>query len=482
MAADNSMATIAEKLRFFGLTDKDYANFPRIAKLIERYAPEALDSFYAEVMSRPEIAHLFSDPGRMAHAKEMQLAHWRKMFSSRFNGDYLDNARKIGTTHARIGLEPQWYIGAYSQILGTILPRVIARSPDLMANPGKAGRVIASLIKAALIDMELALTTYFEIEEARRQQAIDATAHVLNRWGAGDFTEKAQGLPPAFAAIESDFETARTNIVEALTTVSKASQQVANGSSEIDQAADDLSERTQRQAGSLEETAAAMRELSRGIAETSQGATSMSAALKSAEQEATQGSEVVVEAIAAMKEIESSSSEIVKIVEMIDGIAFQTNLLALNAGVEAARAGDAGKGFSVVANEVRALAQRSADAANEIRTLIGESVGKVELGAKLVSRSGEVIGAIHEEITKISRHAATISTSAQNHAEKVTQIDSSIADMDRMTQSNAAMVEETSSAARTLSGEAHRLRETVDQFTLEDAPSTTYRQPTRRAA
>lgn len=482
MTAKKSATSLADKLSFFGLSDADYANFPRIVRLIDRYAPAALDGFYAEVMKRPGIAHFFTDPARMAHAKAKQLDHWRKMFNGRFDGDYLDNARTIGTTHARIGLEPQWYIGAYSHIIGAILPRMITRSPDLIANPGKAGRVIASLMKAALVDMELALTTYFEIEEARRQQAIDATAHVLNRWGAGDFTERAQGLPPAFAAIESDFETARTNIVEALTTVSKASQQVANGSSEIDQAADDLSERTQRQAGALEETAAAMRELSRGIAETSQGATSMSTALKSAEQEATQGSEVVVQAIAAMKEIESSSSEIVKIVEMIDGIAFQTNLLALNAGVEAARAGDAGKGFAVVANEVRALAQRSADAANEIRALIGESVGKVELGAKLVSRSGEVIGAIHEEITKISRHAAMISTSAQNHAEKVTQIDSSIADMDRMTQSNAAMVEETSSAARTLSSEAHRLRETVDQFTLEEAPSPAHRQLTRRAA
>ncbi|HWA60135.1 MAG TPA: methyl-accepting chemotaxis protein, partial [Caulobacteraceae bacterium] len=251
------------------------------------------------------------------------------------------------------------------------------------------------------------------------------------------------------------------------------------GAEEIAKASDDLSRRSEQQAASLEETAAALDEITATVRQTAAGAGQASEAVGAAKREAVQSGEVVAEAVAAMGGIEQSSKQISQIIGVIDEIAFQTNLLALNAGVEAARAGDAGRGFAVVASEVRALAQRSADAAKEIKSLISASSRQVEQGVGLVGRTGEALTSIGAKVSQIDVLVAEISGSAQEQATGLGQVNVAVNDMDKVVQRNAAMVEESTAAAHSLKAEAAQLAALVAGFRL---PAGSAERERRRSA
>ncbi len=232
---------------------------------------------------------------------------------------------------------------------------------------------------------------------------------------------------------------------------------VDGSTGEITQATDDLSKRTETQAATLEETAAALDELTAGIKSAAEGARSVESIVQSAREEAEQSGQVVKSAVQAMTEIEGSSEKISQIIGVIDDIAFQTNLLALNAGVEAARAGEYGKGFSVVASEVRALAQRSSEAAHEIKSLISGSTDQVARGVELVGRTGEALAAIVDRVSNISTLVSDIAASATEQSAGLAEINAGVTQLDQVTQQNAAMVEELTATSHLLAQEARRL-------------------------
>ncbi len=267
-----------------------------------------------------------------------------------------------------------------------------------------------------------------------------------------------------YDALRVDFNDALEELNGVVSRVADTATSVNTGSTEISTAAEDLARRTEQQAASLEETAAAMNEVTQSVRSASESARTANHAVGEAMNEATNGGKVVGEAVTAMGDIEKSAQEISQIINVIDGIAFQTNLLALNAGVEAARAGDAGKGFAVVANEVRALAQRSADAAKDIKQLITQSNVQVDKGVSLVGKTGEMLGRIGEQVEQISSLVSGISAAAESQAASLQQINTAVGDMDRMTQQNAAMVEESTAASRSLANEASELAELVARF------------------
>lgn len=267
-----------------------------------------------------------------------------------------------------------------------------------------------------------------------------------------------------YDALRVDFNEALEELNGVVSRVADTATSVNTGSTEISTAAEDLARRTEQQAASLEETAAAMNEVTQSVRSASESARTANHAVGQAMDEATNGGKVVGEAVTAMGDIEKSAQEISQIINVIDGIAFQTNLLALNAGVEAARAGDAGKGFAVVANEVRALAQRSADAAKDIKQLITQSNVQVDKGVSLVGKTGEMLGRIGEQVQQISSLVSGISAAAESQSASLQQINTAVGDMDRMTQQNAAMVEESTAASRSLASEASELAELVARF------------------
>ncbi len=277
-----------------------------------------------------------------------------------------------------------------------------------------------------------------------------------------------------YASLKTDFNASVETLEETIRSIAENADGVTSGAGEIAQASDDLSRRTEQQAASLEETAAALDEITASVRKTAEGAKQAHEVVALAKTDAEHSSNVVNETVAAMSGIESSSRQIDNIIGVIDEIAFQTNLLALNAGVEAARAGDAGRGFAVVATEVRALAQRSANAAKEIKTLISASGAQVTTGVRLVGETGAALGRTLEQVEQINRLVREIAASAQEQAIGLGEVNTAVNQMDQLTQQNAAMVEEATAASHSLAGEAAELGTLVGQFQLsrsEASPS-----------
>jgi len=301
-------------------------------------------------------------------------------------------------------------------------------------------------------------------EQAQREvvKALSAALHQLADGDLGHAISTA--FAPEYEALRQSYNATIAQLAGLMQRVAASAASVATGSSEIRAASDDLALRNEQQAASLEETAAAMNQVTAIVRETAQGAAKVQQAIADAHREATEGGETVERTVAAMTAIEQGAREITQIINVIDGIAFQTNLLALNAGVEAASAGDAGKGFAVVANEVRALAQRSADAARDIKALITGSTEQVEGGVRLVHETGELLGKIVGSVGQISSSVTEIAKATENQSVSLEQVNSAIGEMDRMTHQNAAMVEQSTAAARSLADEANSLSGQVAQF------------------
>ena len=452
-------------LEFFGLTPADWKYAERIRRTLERKGPAALERFYAKIRGKPDTSRFFSGNEAMNRAKDKQLEHWQHLFSGAPSPDYFARAGRIGLVHAQIGLEPKWYVGGYASILQEIITTLVNASPGGLIDGGRTGRTVATLVKMALFDLTVALSAYFEAND-RRQLVMEKLSDALTRVAAGDFSTRLEGLPPAFARIEADFENMRQKITSALGEVADASEAIKTGALEIQQASDDLARRTESQAATLEKTNASVGVLAGRSARTAQEASGARSAADQSHHEATQGSTVVADAVNAMDDIKRASGEIGQIVEVIDSIAFQTNLLALNAGVEAARAGEAGKGFAVVATEVRALAQRSAEAAKEIKDLIGTTRDQVSRGANLVGQSGTAFQSIVSRAHEVAVQVGSISEMSTEQSSGLNTVNDALREIDLSTQQNAAMVEQSNAASRSLASEASRLAELISRFDL----------------
>ncbi|WP_416358264.1 methyl-accepting chemotaxis protein [Aureimonas phyllosphaerae] len=312
---------------------------------------------------------------------------------------------------------------------------------------------------------------------AERQHALDnakaddlrAFVHAVEagfaRLSAGDLTVRmGEAVAPEFEPIRAQFNQSVAKLEATIGQVVSAVGAMRSGLSEITVAAGDLSQRTEQQAANLEQTVAALGQVTRGVGETAARADAARQSASTACREAERGGEIVGRAVSAMAEIEQSSARIGNIIGVIDEIAFQTNLLALNAGVEAARAGEAGRGFAVVAQEVRGLAQRSAEAAKEIKALIEASGHQVGSGVELVSASGRSLEAIVAQVGGVAQSIAEMADAAREQAVALREVSVAADQMDKVTQQNAAMVEETTAAAQALSGETEGLAGLVSGF------------------
>ena len=308
-----------------------------------------------------------------------------------------------------------------------------------------------------------------EQAELTQEQAlvVGALAVGLTRVAGGDLTYRVQeAFPPQYDRLRCDFNSAVQALHLAIGAMATAASSIRSGTGEIAQAAQDLSKRTEHQAASLEKTAAALDQITATVRKTADSSKHVQLVVVRTKEGAEQSGEVVRQAIAAMGGIEQSSRKIGDIIGVIDEIAFQTNLLALNAGVEAARAGDAGRGFAVVASEVRALAQRSAGAAKEIKVLISTSTQQVGIGVKLVGETGHLLSQIISQVGEVTNAVSEIAASALEQSAGLAEVNNAINQMDQVTQQNAAMVEQSTAASHSLDQEMTELVRLTDGFQI----------------
>ncbi|WP_022685846.1 methyl-accepting chemotaxis protein [Sphingomonas phyllosphaerae] len=457
-----------------------------------------VDSFLAAVAEwqnnkvAPTLA-AYGNPATRETARELagakQLGDMRKIHKEiqTAQGEWVERQDRLQqqaewTVEIALGLGGLFAVtlaAAMGWLLSRSLARPVVAIADVMADLASGrtdvnvpstdrGDEVGAIAKAVLVFRDAAI----EKQRADREQqsVMEEVGIGLERLANADLSARFADFPPAFSRLENDFNRAIGAMAQVMSSVMQASSDIKSGAADIRSASDDLSQRTEQQAASLEETAAAMEEITSTVQRTAKDAAKADQIVAAARHEAAASGDVVSRAVDAMGGIERSSHEISDIISVIDAIAFQTNLLALNAGVEAARAGDAGKGFAVVASEVRALAQRSADAAKDVKVKINASAEQVELGVGLVGDAGTALKRINARIDEISALMSGISASAEQQAIGLEQVNTAVGEMDNVTQQNAAMVEQATAAARSLASEADQLSLQVSRFAIE-APS-----------
>lgn len=300
---------------------------------------------------------------------------------------------------------------------------------------------------------------------AAQSLVVESLAAELRKVSDGELTARiSEPFSEEYEKLRLDFNSAMDNLENVIQSVMANSDGVRSGATDITRSAEDLSRRTEGQAATLEQTAAAMEQITGNVQSAAENAKRVSDVASSAQKNAESGGDIVQHAVAAMSEIEKSSNEIAQITDIIEDLAFQTNLLALNAGVEAARAGDAGRGFSVVATEVRGLAQRSSEAAKEIRELITASSQQVARGVDLVGQSGKALGEIVHSVNDITSLVTEISATTTDLSHGISEINTGVSHLDRVTQENASMVDASTTASQSLSKDAAELSRVVGQF------------------
>ena len=437
-----------ERLRFNRVDQETLGVLKTLGPLVDTEMPAILDGFYQHVEAAPQVAALFPNDEILRHAKQAQLEHWRCITTGRLDEDYLISARRIGTAHAKIGLSPRWYIGGYVYIVSELL-RLISDSYDhalpLRSAKAKRADALAAVVKAALMDMDYAISTYFEESERKKAETL---ADLAGRFESG-VKDVVEGVAAASTELQAT--------AEAVASVAERTNQRAD---QVAQASGDVSGSIHGVASASEELASSIGEMSRQVNESSRVSAEAMTKVRGVNQE------VATLSGAAMK--------IGEVVKLIQDIAEQTNLLALNATIEAARAGEAGKGFAVVANEVKALANQTANATDQI----GQQVADMQAVTKsAVAAIGEIVSTI-EAVSLIATEIAAaveqqgaatqeISRNAQRTAASTSDVDRNIEDVASAAKEAGGTSAGLLDASSELGRQSDGLRSAVDSFLVQ---------------
>lgn len=448
---------------------------------------KALDRFYSRAQRTPHTAKFFENPARLAKAKAAQEIHWNRIAGAQFDAAYYESVKRIGSTHARIGLEPRWYVGSYALVIEGLIAGIARRTPlwkRLVAlwNPEAAHDATNALVKAALLDMELSLTVYFEEAQSSREAAVTRLDEALASLKEGDLTRPLSGMPEGFAAVENSYNGALARIRDMIGAVAEGAAKIDGGVQEIAQASEDLARRTEGNAASLEQTSAAITQMDDRIRTSADASRSTVVRADQAIATVTSGRGIADEAVRAMTRVADSAKGIDSVIEGLDKIAFQTRVLAMNAAVEAGRAGEAGRGFAVVADLVSALAMRAEEEAGRARDQLTATQTDIGAAVEMVQRVDGALSEISENVDHVHGLLGTMATDNDAQAIAIGEISTSVGTMDHSTQQNAAMVEQTSAAARNLAQEVGTLTELTQAFRTHGGGDSRMRTGLPRAA
>ncbi len=409
---------------------------------------------------------------------EVERAKFRQTATGDFSDQYLHSVEEV-IKHLTANTDLiGWLAKGYAPFAAGLVNGLL---DNTMPFDPRRPEMVESLLRSVFMDA--AVVVHYFLQAEQTELTIKSIGEGLDHLANGDLTHRVTAdLTGSFAKLKTDFNRALDHLQETVRDLQASAREITTGSAEISKAADDLSRRTEQQAASLEETAATLEEITATVKQTTANTREASKTVEAAKHLAESGGKVVETAVGAMDAISQSSKKITDIIGVIDEIAFQTNLLALNAGVEAARAGDAGRGFAVVASEVRALAQRSSEAAKQIKTLIHTSSEQVGAGVKFVGESGEALKRIVDQVVKINALVNEMALAAEQQSSGIEQVNAAVAQMDQVTQQNAAMVEQSTAASRNLAQESETLGGLASFFTVggqSAAPERTSAAPAR---
>ncbi|MFN3298295.1 methyl-accepting chemotaxis protein [Caldimonas sp.] len=438
-------------------------------QLMKDYTADSqrIDALQQQIQAAIDDSALSAQYGQIETLRKSILAYGPRIRELRDSGDYFALEQLLDGDFEKTRK-------AYIEGIDGLQRSIQERARQAFA-AAQADTRSAAFVSVALVLASLAFAAVFGWWLSRSiSRPIASVVHHAHAIAAGDLSSNVEVTAGGEAGeLQAALAEMQASLRRMVSQLHLATENINTASSEIAQGNHDLSARTEQAASSLQQTASSMEQLTGTVGQSAESAQQASQLARSAAEAAQRGGTVVSQVVATMDEINASSKKIADIIGVIDGIAFQTNILALNAAVESARAGEHGRGFAVVAGEVRNLAQRSAEAAKEIKALIGASVDKVEGGSRLVADAGASMQEIVAAVRRVTDMIGDISASTQEQSSGIGQINQAVTHLDQMTQQNAALVEQSAAAAESLREQAQRLAQLVSQFRLEAASTAT---------